>query len=519
MKNKLKLFGLLLTAGFVLAGCSGTEENSDNNANGGDNTYGNVDGGGDTKPKIKENWSDAEIETMKANLYDVVLPFYSIGDETELEFDGGSLYKTAPAVDANALAEYAKLFDDSWFDYSEAESYYYYFQKVVSTEAGDRYVAVEFYTAEYSEEDDDYLPNGQASGEFVLFAYDPFIYEWPADLVDEFGEELVYYGAITAMPTIVPFNGADFYDYDDSYWDYGMLGIYCITSDPNAESAYVNDLLAAGYVAVNRLNSKGQAYTSYVDATSAIELEVIFSAEDGVLAVYMYPCTEEVDPEEQERETIEFDGDTLTQESLGLTAGNSTYGAKSFTAESGAKYDAFVAASYGIQMRSKDSNSGVVVSNSIGTVNKIGFAWNRQTAAGKIINIYGSNEPFTIDKMYGNDTVTLVGTVKCEGDVAIFEFNAESQYAYIGFRSNSGAVYLDEVVIVWNVEENPEAQGEGEGEGEGQQQGEGEGQQGEGEGQQNQPGEGENQQPAEGEGQQPAEGENQQPAEGEGNIE
>ncbi len=99
-----------------------------------------------------------------------------------------------------------------------------------------------------------------------------------------------------------------------------------------------------------------------------------------------------------------------------------------------------------IQLRSKNSNSGIVSTTSGGKVKSVAIA---VESGSNTIDIYGSNTAYTVaSDLYATDgnsnqgtkigSLTETGTVTFDGD-----------YAYVGIRSNSGALYLSSVSITW----------------------------------------------------------------------
>ena len=100
-----------------------------------------------------------------------------------------------------------------------------------------------------------------------------------------------------------------------------------------------------------------------------------------------------------------------------------------------------------IQLRSNNSNSGVISTTSGGKLAKVTVAWNSNTASGRTLNIYGSNSAYTAPTdLYGNASGEKLGTIVCGTST---ELVIEGDYAYVGLRSNSGAMYLDEIQITW----------------------------------------------------------------------
>lgn len=101
-----------------------------------------------------------------------------------------------------------------------------------------------------------------------------------------------------------------------------------------------------------------------------------------------------------------------------------------------------------IQLRSNNSNSGIITTASGGTVKSVTVTWEANTADGRTLNVYGSNEAYTSPgQLYGENSGTLLGTIK-KGESTKLEITGE--YAYIGLRSASGAMYLTDITIVWD---------------------------------------------------------------------
>ena len=105
----------------------------------------------------------------------------------------------------------------------------------------------------------------------------------------------------------------------------------------------------------------------------------------------------------------------------------------------------------GIQLRSKNSNSGIVSTKSVGTVKSVAIT----VESGKnTLDIYGSKTAYTAaTDLYNSKTQgTKLGSLSKTGTLDI-----TGDYAYIGVRSNNGAIYLTDITIVWNSAADPDA--------------------------------------------------------------
>ncbi len=103
-----------------------------------------------------------------------------------------------------------------------------------------------------------------------------------------------------------------------------------------------------------------------------------------------------------------------------------------------------------VQLRSSKSNSGIVVTNSVGKAKTIEVVWNTNTTAGRTLDVYGKNTPYTsATELYNSSTQgTKIGSIVKGTSVKL---DITGDYAYIGLRSNNGAMYLDSISITWDV--------------------------------------------------------------------
>lgn len=138
----------------------------------------------------------------------------------------------------------------------------------------------------------------------------------------------------------------------------------------------------------------------------------------------------------------------------GALINQATYGAWSGKkSNSDAEYAGYTTtgtggASGAIQMKSKDSISGIVTTTTGGNASKVSVVWNSTTGNGGTLNIYGKSTAYTAATDLYNDATDgdLLGTI-VKGTST--EFVITGDYAYIGMRSNSGALYIDKINIMW----------------------------------------------------------------------
>ena len=146
--------------------------------------------------------------------------------------------------------------------------------------------------------------------------------------------------------------------------------------------------------------------------------------------------------------------DLLNQSWTGITG--TSY--SNFSDKAGSQSDAIYAGNCAggnssIQLRSNNSNSGIVTTTSGGKVKSITIAYNSATTTTRYVDVYGKNESYTsASDLYSTSTQgTLLGTATYSGSGLSTTITISGDYEYIGFRSRSGALYLSLVSITWET--------------------------------------------------------------------
>ena len=97
-----------------------------------------------------------------------------------------------------------------------------------------------------------------------------------------------------------------------------------------------------------------------------------------------------------------------------------------------------------IQLRSKNSTSGIVSTTSGGKVKSITITVG---SGSNTVDVYGSNSAYSgASDLYGDNKGTKLGSVSSTGTI-----NVSGDYEYVGIRSNNGALYLSKIEIVWTT--------------------------------------------------------------------
>ena len=154
--------------------------------------------------------------------------------------------------------------------------------------------------------------------------------------------------------------------------------------------------------------------------------------------------------------TAKFDNtktDVITRELTGRPINNSygNWSGKTCTDGSSAVYAGNSAGGNGaIQMRSDNSNSGIISTTSGGIAQKVTVAWNSNTitTSTRAINIYGKNTAYSSASELYSSPGTLLGTITYGTST---ELDIDGNYEYIGIRSSNGALYLNEIQITWST--------------------------------------------------------------------
>ena len=149
--------------------------------------------------------------------------------------------------------------------------------------------------------------------------------------------------------------------------------------------------------------------------------------------------------------------DTLTYSSVGVTEGTYTsWTNKTFTTE--AVYAGNSAGGKSsIQLRSgttsgSDVHSGIVTTTSGGNAKKVEISWHNDSDSGRTVTVYGKNTAYSdANDLYDASTRgTSLGTISKTST----SLDIEGDYAYIGIRSTSNAIYINQIDITWNVDAN-----------------------------------------------------------------
>lgn len=121
---------------------------------------------------------------------------------------------------------------------------------------------------------------------------------------------------------------------------------------------------------------------------------------------------------------------------------------KDVTSTSGIKYAGQSANnSSNIQLRSKNNNSGIVSTTAKRILTKVEAEWSSTTTG--TLDVYGYNTAFNdATELYNTKAVKLGSLTSASPSL---EIPTDAKYAYVGVRSNSGAVIIASISFTWDV--------------------------------------------------------------------
>ena len=94
---------------------------------------------------------------------------------------------------------------------------------------------------------------------------------------------------------------------------------------------------------------------------------------------------------------------------------------------------------------------GIITTTSGGTLKNVTVSWKSNTAAGRTLNVYGSNSPFSVKSSYASQG-KLIGTIVCGKSTSL---DVTDSYTYVALASKSGAMYFNEIDITWETSSAP----------------------------------------------------------------
>ena len=201
---------------------------------------------------------------------------------------------------------------------------------------------------------------------------------------------------------------------------------------------------ATAYYSLNNETNWVEGASVEITETTTVYAKVVKDGISSELVSAKYTKNTPVTPP-AEGEVV----DVLTRTTTGVTGTSySSWSGKTVTSDA-----VYAGQSAGgndaIQLRSNNSNSGIITTASGGKVKKVAVEWASGTSGGRTLNVYGKNTAYSAPTdLYSTSTQgTLLGTIVCGTST---ELVIEGDYEYIGVRSASGAMYLTSISITWD---------------------------------------------------------------------
>lgn len=107
-----------------------------------------------------------------------------------------------------------------------------------------------------------------------------------------------------------------------------------------------------------------------------------------------------------------------------------------------------------IQIRTDTGTSGIYTTQSGGYLKKISVVFESHTTDARTLNVYGNTIPYTkANELYNGDTdgdkLGSFKYIKNEDKEYIIDNIPANTYTHVGFKSNSGAMYISSISITW----------------------------------------------------------------------
>lgn len=201
----------------------------------------------------------------------------------------------------------------------------------------------------------------------------------------------------------------------------------------------------------NPVDVEGKMFVGWTESaiTGVIDEAPTFvtSATMGKEALTFYAVFAELIPGTQTDIT-----DVLTSAITGVTGTGSysDWSGKTVTSDAVYAGNSAKSAVEAIQMRSNNSNSGIISTTSGGILKSVTVTWTDGNTTGRSLDVYGSNKVYTkATELYDSKTQgTKLGSIVYGTSKSL---TVSGDYAYIGLRSNNGAIYLADISIEWTA--------------------------------------------------------------------
>ena len=148
--------------------------------------------------------------------------------------------------------------------------------------------------------------------------------------------------------------------------------------------------------------------------------------------------------------------DVITYDGIGHTGGYADWSGVTFSSDAVYAGQTFGTNVDYIQMRSNNNNSGIVTTASGGTLKSVTITFNAKTTD-RSVTVYASNTAYgTAADLYNDEKKgTELGTIGAADESQTLTISGN--YTFVGIRSTNGAIYIDEIQVVWEADDAPAA--------------------------------------------------------------
>ena len=219
-------------------------------------------------PTPPAEWSEEQKQVFKDHLYGYELPYVD-GLEVEWDAETLSVVVSGAAVDSESFNAYVNSIVAQGFS-KEAGPYEdsYILLKDLEVENKTRTIEIDTFIN---------------SGVLWAICYDPYLYEWPADLVTYYYENCYYIAPNAKIPAIA----ADKYAVNTNYMESkSILTINCY-SNTNLEAVYKEALIKNGFTVSESKNEDG-AYVA-TEPQKISQVLFAYSESDKALSIVVAP--------------------------------------------------------------------------------------------------------------------------------------------------------------------------------------------------------------------------------------
>lgn len=153
-------------------------------------------------PFVRDSWNDSELALINQYAYGMEIPYmFMLGNKLQYVSASKALWLSGAQTSLSDVNAYAALFRATeWTDLSaERATNDLYFEKAITVNGQERFIRVNLYLVD---EDGYLIDNFTEVGEFNLEIYDPYYYEWNAEVFAYIVEQLGSTATIPALQNV-----------------------------------------------------------------------------------------------------------------------------------------------------------------------------------------------------------------------------------------------------------------------------------------------------------------------------